>query len=82
MVRAAFTAEFCGELAMVCLVYEDCPEPTTKPEFGEFESWTQANAIAMELNNGLGIKSVEARRIAISAILTRTVTPRHRPSLG
>src|ERR1700676_3689193 len=70
-VHAAFMAEFCGESAVVCLVFEDCPEPDIKPEFGEFETWTQANAVAIELNNALGINCLEARRIVVAAMLGR-----------
>ena len=67
--HAAFTAEFCGKSAVVCLVCEDRSEPAVKPEFGEFETWTQANAVAIELNNALGIKRLDARRIVVSSML-------------
>ncbi|HEY6269778.1 MAG TPA: hypothetical protein VIX11_15875 [Candidatus Acidoferrum sp.] len=67
--RIAFTAKYWGDKAVVCRSSEDCPGPAVDQEFGEFETWTQANAFAGRLNEGLEIPPAEAEQIITSSIL-------------
>jgi len=67
--RFAFTAKYWGDTAVVCRSTEDRPGPIVEQEFGEFESWTQANAFATQLNAGLQIDPGEAGQIVVSSIL-------------
>ncbi len=53
--RIAFAARYWGDKAVVCRSSEDCPGPVVDQEFGEFETWTQANMFAARLNEGLEI---------------------------
>ncbi len=50
--RVAFTAEFWGDSAVICRATDDQPGPAVVQEFGEFESWTQAQTFAQHLNQG------------------------------
>jgi hypothetical protein len=54
---------------VVCRAIEDCPGPVVDQEFGQFETWTQAQDFARQLNEGLDLDLVEARQIVTSAIL-------------
>jgi hypothetical protein len=67
--RLAFTAKYWGDKAVVCRSSEDRPGPVVDQEFGEFETWTQANAFAARLNEGLEISPSEAEQIITSSIL-------------
>ena len=67
--RIAFTAKYWGDKAVVCRSSEDCPGPVVDQEFGEFETWTQANMFAARLNEGLEIPHAEAEQIITSSIL-------------
>ena len=67
--RIAFTAKYWDDKAVVCRSSEDSPGPAVDQEFGEFETWTQANAFATRLNEGLEIPPAEAEQIITSAIL-------------
>lgn len=67
--RIAFTAKYWGDKAVVCRSSEDCPGPAVDQEFGEFETWTQANAFAARLNEGLEVPPTEAEQIITSSIL-------------
>jgi hypothetical protein len=67
--RFAFTAKYWGEAAVVCCAIEDRPGPIVDQEFGQFQTWTQANAFATRLNEGLEIDSVESERIVTGSIL-------------
>jgi hypothetical protein len=67
--RIAFTAEFYGEQAVVCLAQEDRPGAVIDQELGRFETWTQANAFAIKLNDRLAIAPADVRQIVISAML-------------
>lgn len=67
--RIAFTAKYWGDKAVVCRSSEDCPGPVVDQEFGEFETWTQANTFAARLNDGLDILPAEAEQIITSSIL-------------
>jgi hypothetical protein len=69
--RLAFTAEFCGDQAVVCRATENCPGPVAEEQSGVFESWTQAMAFARELNQGLDIHPDDVRQILTSAYLAR-----------
>jgi hypothetical protein len=67
--RLAFTAKYWGEKAVVCHSSEDRPGPVVDQEFGEFETWTQANNFAARLNEGLDTPPAEAEQIITSSIL-------------
>jgi hypothetical protein len=67
--RFAFTAKYWGDRAVVCRSVEDCPGPIVEQEFGEFETWTQANTFAARLNEGLEISPIEAEQLIASSIL-------------
>jgi hypothetical protein len=67
--RFAFTASYWGKGAVVCRAIEDRPWPVVELEFGEFETWTQANFFATRLNEELDIHHAEAERIITSAFL-------------
>jgi hypothetical protein len=67
--RLAFTAKYWGDAAVVCRAVEGRPGPIVDQEFGEFETWTQANTFATRLNEGLEINPAEAEQIITSAIL-------------
>lgn len=73
--RIAFTAEFWGNAAVVCLAQEDQPGPVVDQEFGFFDTWTQANAFASKLNEGLHIAPADVRQIVISAMLRASRAP-------
>ena len=72
---AAFTAEGRAPSAVVCLAFEGRPDFLVRDEFGTFETWTEANAVAAELNRALGISCAEARQIVTSAALAARITP-------
>jgi hypothetical protein len=65
----AFTAEYWGDAAVVCRATEDRPGPSVQQEFGKFATWTQENAFAAGLNEGLEIDPAEADRIITGSIL-------------
>jgi hypothetical protein len=65
----AFTASVWGDSAVVCRAYENCPGPIVEQEFGVFETWTEAEAFANALNEGLEIDALTARQIVTSSIL-------------
>ena len=67
--RFAFTAKYWGDAAVVCRATEDRRGPSVQQEFGRFETWTQANAFATRLNEGLEIDPTEADQIITSSIL-------------
>ena len=67
--RLAFTARYWGDEAVVCRAVEDRPGPVVEQEFGEFETWTQAQHFAARLNDGLEIRPAEAEQIITSSIL-------------
>jgi hypothetical protein len=67
--RFAFTAQYWGDAAVVCRAVEGRLGPIVDQEFGEFATWTQANAFATRLNEGLEINPAEAGQIITSAIL-------------
>jgi hypothetical protein len=67
--RLAFTAKYWGDAAVVCRAVEGRPGPIVDQEFGEFATWTQANAFATRLNEGLEMNPAEAEQIITSAIL-------------
>ncbi len=67
--RFAFTARYWGDTAVVCRSTEDRPGPIVEQEFGEFRTWTQANAFATRLDAGLEIDPGQAGKIIISSIL-------------
>jgi hypothetical protein len=67
--RFAFTAKYWGDAAVVCRATEDRPGPVVDQEFGQFQTWTQANAFAARLNEGLEIDSIEVERIVTGSIL-------------
>ena len=69
--RFAFTAQFWGESAVIGRAIEDKPGTVVEPQFGEFATWTQANAFAAKLNEGLGIDACVARQIVTSAFLAK-----------
>ena len=80
--RIAFTAKYWGAKAVVCRSSEDRPGPAVDPEFGEFETWTQAKAFAARLNEGLEIPPAEAEQIITSSILRTSELLRDAHSLG
>ena len=67
--RFAFTAKYWGDAAVVCRATEHRPGPSVQQEFGKFATWTQANAFATRLNEGLEIDPAEAERIITGSIL-------------
>ncbi|HKW65179.1 MAG TPA: hypothetical protein VJN89_21675 [Candidatus Acidoferrum sp.] len=67
--RFAFTAQYWGNSAVVCRAIEDRPGPIVEPQFGEFQSWTQAQNFAAKLNEGLDLAPFEVRRIVTSSLL-------------
>ena len=74
--RLAFTANYWGSSAVVCRAVEGRAGPIVDQEFGEFETWTQANAFAARLNEGLDLDPVEVHQILTSSIL-RAIDPLH-----
>jgi len=68
--RFAFTAQFWGDRAVVCRAVEDRPGPIVEQQFGPFATWTQANAFAAKLNEGLDLDPLEVREIVTSSILS------------
>lgn len=79
--RLAFTASFWGSAAVVCRAVEGRAGPMVDQEFGQFETWTQANAFAARLNEGLDLDPIEAHRILTSSIL-RAIDPLHAAAAG
>ena len=67
--RFAFAAKYWGDGAVVCRAKEGCAGPCVQQEFGRFDTWTQANAFAARLNEGLEIHPTEAKQIITSAAL-------------
>lgn len=68
--RFAFAAQFWGNAAVVVRAIEDQPDPIVEPQFGEFDTWTQASAFAAKLNEGLEIDPRTARQIITSSFLS------------
>jgi hypothetical protein len=59
---------------VVCRAKDNCPGPVVDQEFGQLQTWTQANAFAARLNEGLEIDTIEAEQIVTGSILrTRDV---------
>ena len=79
--RLAFTASFWGSAAVVCRAVEGRAGPVVDQEFGQFETWTQANAFATRLNEGLDLDPIEADQILTSSIL-RAIDPLHAAAAG
>jgi hypothetical protein len=67
--RFVFSAQFFDGHPMVCRVVEDCPQCVVERQFGVFDTWTHANALACRLNELLGIGRLEARFIVTQAFL-------------
>src|SRR5215470_7303645 len=67
--RFAFAAQFWGDTAVVCRAAEDRPGPVVEQQFGEFATWTQANAFATKLNEGLDLDPLDVRQIVTSSLL-------------
>lgn len=67
--RFAFTAQFWGDGAVVCRAVEDRPGPIVEQQFGQFPTWTQANACASKLNEGLDLHPLDVRQIVTSSFL-------------
>ncbi|HKV23017.1 MAG TPA: hypothetical protein VJN93_00350 [Candidatus Acidoferrum sp.] len=74
--RVAFTAEHWGEHAVVCRAVEGCPGPLIEQQFGEFDSWAQAHAFALKLNEGLDLDQVDVQQIVASSYLAATTIVR------
>src|SRR5215469_3729718 len=68
--RFAFTAQFWGDGAVVCRAVEDRAGPVVEQQFGEFATWTQANAFAAKLNEGLDLDPLDVRQIVTSSLLS------------
>lgn len=79
--RLAFTASFWGSAAVVCHAVEGRAGPIVDQEFGPFGTWTQANAFATRLNEGLDLDPVEVHQILTSSIL-RAIDPLHAAATG
>jgi hypothetical protein len=73
--KLAFTARSWGDSAVVCRAMEDEAGPIIDQQFGEFESWTEAQAFAQRLNEGLDLSTLGARELTTDAAL-RTDTLR------
>lgn len=67
--RFAFTAIIKEDVAMVARVVAATGVFRPQQEYGYFESWTEAHAFAVLLNQLNGIGPVEARHIVVSATL-------------
>ena len=67
--RFAFTAQFWGEGAVVCRAIEHRPGPVVEQQFGQFETWTQAQDFATKLNEGLDLDPLQTRQIVTSSFL-------------
>ncbi len=67
--RFAFTAQYWGSGGVVCRAVEDRPGPIVEQQFGQFPTWTQANACAGKLNEGLGLDFCDVRQIVTSSFL-------------
>ena len=65
----AFAARGTWDGAMVVRVSRNSPRVWPLEEYGRFETWTQAQVFAGQLNRAFGIEAVEARCIVISASL-------------
>jgi hypothetical protein len=75
----AFAARGTQDGAVVVRVSKNSPRVWTLEEYGRFETWTQAQVFAGQLNRAFGIDPVEARYIVISASLAASAAakPRH-----
>lgn len=83
--RLAFTAKQWGGSAVVCRALDGRSGPAVVQEFGPFITWTQANAFACRLNEGLELDHAEARQIVTGSSLLAsdflaTAAPRERVS--
>jgi len=67
--RFAFTAVITESGAEVVRVLADTSALWPQPEYGRFETWTQAQDFATVLNQTHGIDAMEARYIIVSANL-------------
>src|ERR1700680_292137 len=67
--KLAFTARIWGDGAVVCRAEEGRPGPVVDQEFGQFDTWTHANAFANELNQGLELDPAEVQQIITDSIL-------------
>ena len=67
--KLAFTARMWGDGAVVCRAEEGRPGPVVDQEFGQFETWTHANAFANQLNQGLELDPSEVQQIITDSIL-------------
>jgi hypothetical protein len=74
--RLAFTASFWGSAAVVSRAVEGRAGPVVNQEFGQFETWTQANAFAAKLNEGLDLDPLQVHQILTGSIL-RAIDPLH-----
>ena len=75
--RFAFTAQLWGDGAVVCRATEDRPGPVVEQQFGEFPTWTQANAFAAKLNRGLDLDLLDVRQIVTSSLLATACVVQH-----
>jgi hypothetical protein len=67
--KLAFTAKIWGNGAVVCRAEEGRPGLVVDQEFGQFETWTHANAFANRLNDGLELDPPEVQQIITDSIL-------------
>ena len=67
--KFAFTARYWGNGAVVCRALEDRPGPVVEQQFGEFQTWTQAQAFAIKLNEGLDLEPRDVLQIVTSSLL-------------
>jgi hypothetical protein len=69
--RFVFTAQFWDDYAVVCRAVENQPGTVVAQRFGLFKTWTEANAFARKLNEGLDIDPAEVRQIVSKCLLLR-----------
>src|SRR5215472_1738012 len=67
--KFAFTAQYWGEHGVVCRAVENRPGPVVEQQFGEFQTWTQAQNFATKLNEGLDLDPQEVRQIVTGSLL-------------
>lgn len=67
--RFAFAAQPWGDRAVICRAVEDRPGPVIEQQFGQFNTWTQAQNFAAKLNEGLDLDTLEVRQIVTSSLL-------------
>lgn len=71
--RAAFMADSWSDGARIFQILEGRLGRTVQTKYGRFPTWTEANFLAMQLNNELGVGPIEARELSSSAMMCNSL---------